>query len=76
MTFRDYKKARATSNITGIPVNFIESSENCQGLMEGISFMSFAIFTQLIKGSSQDNKEELAVIADEFDHIIFGEGGF
>jgi hypothetical protein len=41
--------------------------------MEGITFTSFNIFSLIIRKSNKGTLDNLVVIADEFDHIIFGE---
>jgi superfamily II DNA or RNA helicase len=73
LTFRDFKKAQSSQNITNIPVNFIENIQKFSVLMEGISFVSFNVFSLIIKNSNKETLDNLVVIADEFDHIIFGE---
>jgi hypothetical protein len=73
LTFRDYKKSLLNSQTLGIPVSFVESYQPDSKINEGISFMSFKSFTIISSNLSSDAFGNLAILADEFDQIIFGE---
>ncbi len=67
MTFRDYKKALPTTLATHIPVNFVENNEDLIEILDGISFISFKVYSKLFSKETYGENENLIVIADEFD---------
>jgi hypothetical protein len=73
LTFRDFKRAQSTANMTQIPVRFIEDMHAFVGFDGGIGFTSFKVFSTLVKGFSEDVIGSIVTIADEFDSIFFGE---
>lgn len=49
LTFRDYNKARQTIDITVISVCLLEDPDADPNLFEGIAFVSFKVFSALLK---------------------------
>ncbi len=48
-------------------MNFVENSEDLNEILDGISFISFKVYTKLFSKETYGQNENLIVIADEFD---------
>ncbi len=76
LTFRDYKKALTSSQTTHIPVNFLENYDESLQIKDGISFISFKVYSSYFEKEIQNQQQNIIVIADEFDQIVFGDTEF
>jgi archaellum biogenesis ATPase FlaH len=71
LTFRDFKLAEKSSRVTQILVNFIDGSNDIVVLREGITYLSYKTFANLIQKLDKDAIKNVVAILDEFDSAIF-----
>ena len=72
LTFRDYKKAEESCKQIEIQVNFDEGKDDKILALEGITYLSFWAFMAFAGRVSPETLENIIVLCDEVDSIIFG----
>jgi hypothetical protein len=55
-----------------MPVNFYQSQDGSQDLLDGITYLSFQSFESLERKTDQAEMKTMIVICDESDSILFG----
>ncbi len=71
LTFRDFKKAENTSTTLQIPVNLIHQEFEEAIITEGLTYISLECFLAIIIKLPDYHFDDVIVIIDEFDSVIF-----